>query len=104
MLKLGFVCCMGMLMHVCNKTEYFSTEMVIRFRLNPDLSREEEEPMGTLCQCAHYALTSILPTTKLTSTLTKILLKDRSESLSRVRIPALLSSSIYDHQLFVSFR
>ncbi|KAG4073102.1 hypothetical protein HA402_009521 [Bradysia odoriphaga] len=53
--------------------------------LNQDLSREEEEPMGTLCQCAHYALTSILPATKLTSTLTKILLKDRSESLSRVK-------------------
>ncbi len=61
-------------------------KIYLSFRLNQDLSREEEEPMGTLCQCAHYALTSILPTTKLTSILTKILLKDRSESLSRVRL------------------
>lgn len=41
--------------------------------------------MGTLCQCAHAALTTMLPNTKLTSTLTKILLKDRSESLSKTK-------------------
>lgn len=55
------------------------------FRLNQDLAREDEEPMGTLCQCAHAALVSMLPLTKYTGTLAKILLRDRSESLSRTK-------------------
>ena len=41
--------------------------------------------MGTLCQCAHTALTTMLPHTKLTSTLKTILHKDRSESLSKTK-------------------
>jgi hypothetical protein len=41
--------------------------------------------MGTLCQCAHIALTSLLPQTKLTAILSKILLQERSETLSRTK-------------------
>lgn len=54
-------------------------------RLNQDLAREDEEPMGTLCQCVHTALVSMLPQTKYTAVLAKILLRDRSESLSRAK-------------------
>lgn len=54
-------------------------------RLNQDLSRDEEEPTGTLCQCARTALTTMLPPTKLTAILNSILVKDRSESLSKVK-------------------
>lgn len=54
--------------------------------LNQDSSRgEEDEPLGTLCQCAHAALTQLLPATKLTPTLTRILVRDRSESLSKTK-------------------
>lgn len=41
--------------------------------------------MGTLCQCAHIALISLLPQTKLTSILSHILLQERSETLSRTK-------------------
>lgn len=41
--------------------------------------------MGTLCQCAHAALTQLLPNTRLTPTLTRILVRDRSESLSKTK-------------------
>lgn len=41
--------------------------------------------MGTLCHCARTALTTMLPATKLTSTLNNILARDRSESLSKVK-------------------
>lgn len=54
-------------------------------RSNQDISRDDEEPTGTLCQCAHIALTTMLPTTKLTSVLSKILLQERSESLSKAK-------------------
>lgn len=53
--------------------------------LNQDASRDEDEPLGTLCQCAHAALTQLLPATKLTPTLTRILVRDRSESLSKTK-------------------
>lgn len=46
---------------------------------------EDEEPNGTLCQCAHIALTTMLPTTKLSPVLSKILLQERSESLSKAK-------------------
>lgn len=39
--------------------------------------------MGTLCKCAHIALTEMLPTTKMTPILANILLQERSESLSK---------------------
>lgn len=53
--------------------------------LNQNMVREDEEPMGTLCQCAHAALTTMVPNTKLTSTLSNILVKDRSESLTKTK-------------------
>lgn len=53
--------------------------------MNQDASREDDEPLGTLCQCAHAALTQLLPATKLTPTLTRILVRDRSESLSKTK-------------------
>lgn len=60
-----------------------------RFRifssLNQDLGRDEEESMGTLCQCAHSALTTMLPQTKLTDILSKILLQEKSDSLSKAK-------------------
>lgn len=39
--------------------------------------------MGTLCKCAHIALTEMLPATKMTPILANILLQERSESLSK---------------------
>lgn len=69
---------------LCPIVGYFNRRLSISLSLNQDL-REDEEPMGTLCQCAHAALTTMLPHTKLTATLTQILLKDRSESLSRTK-------------------
>lgn len=53
--------------------------------LNQDASRDDDEPTGTLCQCAQSAVTQLLPNTKLTSTLTTILVRDRSESLTRTK-------------------
>lgn len=53
--------------------------------MNQDASRDDDEPLGTLCQCAHAALTQLLPATKLTPTLTRILVRDRSESLSKTK-------------------
>lgn len=44
---------------------------------------DEDEPMGTLCKCAHIALTEMLPTTKMTPIVADILQQDRSESLSK---------------------
>lgn len=41
--------------------------------------------MGTLCECANLALTTMLPTTKLTTILSKILLQERSETLSKTK-------------------
>lgn len=50
-----------------------------------DNNRDEEEQMGTLCECALVALTQLLPFTKLTSTFAEILKQERSESLSKIK-------------------
>lgn len=49
------------------------------------MNRDEEEPMGTLCQCALVALTQLLPVTKLTPIFGDILKQERSESLSKIK-------------------
>jgi hypothetical protein len=41
--------------------------------------------MGTLCQCALIALTSLLPPTKISPIVAHILQQERSESLSRAK-------------------
>uniref|UniRef100_A0A034V2Q3 Serine-rich adhesin for platelets n=1 Tax=Bactrocera dorsalis TaxID=27457 RepID=A0A034V2Q3_BACDO len=46
-------------------------------------NNDEDEPMGTLCKCAHIALTELLPPTKITPILADILLQERAESLSK---------------------
>ncbi|XP_053945763.1 platelet binding protein GspB [Anastrepha ludens] len=46
-------------------------------------NNEEDEPMGTLCKCAHIALTDLLPATKITPIVADILLQERAESLSK---------------------
>lgn len=51
--------------------------------LNPDVSRDEEEEMGTLCQCALKAVKDILPETKLTPILSHLLAQERSDTLSK---------------------
>lgn len=48
-------------------------------------NNEEDEQMGTLCRCAHIALSEMLPSTKMTSILADILLQERSESLSKAK-------------------
>uniref|UniRef100_A0A1A9WS22 Uncharacterized protein n=1 Tax=Glossina brevipalpis TaxID=37001 RepID=A0A1A9WS22_9MUSC len=45
--------------------------------------QEEDEPTGTLCKCAHIALTEMLPSTKISNVIADILLQERSESLSK---------------------
>lgn len=39
--------------------------------------------MGTLCKCAHVALTEMLPSTKVSNVIGEILLQERAESLSK---------------------
>lgn len=41
--------------------------------------------MGTLCKCAHSALTDMLPATKITPVLADILQQERAESLSKAK-------------------
>lgn len=41
--------------------------------------------MGTLCKCAHGALTDMLPFTKITPILADILQQERAESLSKAK-------------------
>ncbi|XP_055920971.1 uncharacterized protein LOC129952423 [Eupeodes corollae] len=53
--------------------------------LQGNSNNEEDEPMGTLCRCAHIALSEMLPSTKMTSILADILLQERSESLSKAK-------------------
>ncbi|XP_055852381.1 uncharacterized protein LOC129916436 [Episyrphus balteatus] len=53
--------------------------------LQGNSNNEEDEPMGTLCRCAHIALSEMLPPTKMTSILADILLQERSESLSKAK-------------------
>ncbi|EDW23834.1 GL23819 [Drosophila persimilis] len=48
-------------------------------------NNEDEEPMGTLCKCAHSALTDMLPATKITPILADILQQERAESLSKAK-------------------
>uniref|UniRef100_A0A1B0FEI8 Uncharacterized protein n=1 Tax=Glossina morsitans morsitans TaxID=37546 RepID=A0A1B0FEI8_GLOMM len=45
--------------------------------------QEEDESMGTLCKCAHVALTEMLPSTKVSNVIGEILLQERAESLSK---------------------
>ncbi|XP_037940903.1 uncharacterized protein LOC119673878 isoform X1 [Teleopsis dalmanni] len=46
-------------------------------------NNDEDEQMGTLCKCAHIALTDLLPATKITQILADILSQERAESLSK---------------------
>ncbi|XP_023170990.2 uncharacterized protein LOC111599555 [Drosophila hydei] len=48
-------------------------------------NNDDDEPMGTLCKCAHVALTDMLPTTKITPILGDILQQERAESLSKAK-------------------
>ncbi|KAH8417846.1 hypothetical protein KR222_007051 [Zaprionus bogoriensis] len=48
-------------------------------------NNDDDEPMGTLCKCAHGALTDMLPTTKITPILADILQQERAESLSKAK-------------------
>ncbi|XP_034664323.1 uncharacterized protein LOC117898794 isoform X1 [Drosophila subobscura] len=48
-------------------------------------NNEDDEPMGTLCKCAHSALTDMLPATKITPILADILQQERAESLSKAK-------------------
>ncbi|EDV44372.1 uncharacterized protein Dana_GF16048 [Drosophila ananassae] len=48
-------------------------------------NNDDEEPMGTLCKCAHSALTDMLPPTKITPILADILQQERSDSLSKAK-------------------
>lgn len=52
------------------------------FSIN-NLSRDEDEEMGTLCQCALKALTELLPETKLAPILSYLLLQERADTLSK---------------------
>jgi hypothetical protein len=47
------------------------------------MSRDEDEEKARLCQCAHKALTEILPETKLTPILSHLLLQERSDTLTK---------------------
>lgn len=53
--------------------------------INSDLSRDEEETMGTLCQCALKVVKEILPETKLTSILSHLLEQERADTLSKTK-------------------
>ncbi|CAD6993813.1 unnamed protein product [Ceratitis capitata] len=48
-------------------------------------NNDEDESMGTLCKCAHIALTELLPTTKITPIVADILSQERAESLSKAK-------------------
>ncbi|KAH8278975.1 hypothetical protein KR018_012092 [Drosophila ironensis] len=48
-------------------------------------NNDDDEPMGTLCKCAHSALTDMLPPTKITPILADILQQERAESLSKAK-------------------
>ncbi|KAH8310946.1 hypothetical protein KR044_003531 [Drosophila immigrans] len=48
-------------------------------------NNDDDEPMGTLCKCAHGALTDMLPATKITPILADILQQERAESLSKAK-------------------
>ncbi|XP_023036412.1 platelet binding protein GspB [Drosophila willistoni] len=48
-------------------------------------NNDDDEPMGTLCKCAHSALCDLLPPTKITPILADILSQERAESLSKAK-------------------
>lgn len=52
-------------------------------RLNPDLSRDDDDEMGTLCQCALKVVKDFLPETKLTPILSQLLTQERADTLSK---------------------
>lgn len=57
-------------------------DFILFFSIN-NLSRDEDEEMGTLCQCALKALTELLPETKLAPILSHLLLQERADTLSK---------------------
>ncbi|KAM7361478.1 uncharacterized protein ACRADG_012196 isoform 1-T2 [Cochliomyia hominivorax] len=71
------------LSNVVLSKEYDNKDAQARLCVLQGNNNYEEEPMGTLCKCAHIALTEMLPTTKMTPILADILLQERSESLSK---------------------
>lgn len=52
-------------------------------RLNPDVSRDDDDEVGTLCQCALKIVKDVLPETKLTSILSLLLAQERADTLSK---------------------
>ncbi|XP_037815909.1 serine-rich adhesin for platelets [Lucilia sericata] len=71
------------LSNVVLSKEYDNKDAQARLCVLQGNNNDEDEPMGTLCKCAHVALTEMLPTTKITPILADILLQERSESLSK---------------------
>lgn len=55
----------------------------IYFRMNPDVSRDDDDEMGTLCQCALKVVNDVLPETKLTPILSLLLAQERADTLSK---------------------
>lgn len=53
--------------------------------LSPDINRDEEDVMGTLCQCALKVAKEFLPETKLTPILSHLLDQERSDTLSKTK-------------------
>ncbi|TMW44722.1 hypothetical protein DOY81_010198 [Sarcophaga bullata] len=71
------------LSNVVLSKEYDNKDAQARLCVLQCNNNDEDEPMGTLCKCAHIALTEMLPATKMTPILANILLQERSESLSK---------------------
>uniref|UniRef100_A0A1I8QAH5 Serine-rich adhesin for platelets n=1 Tax=Stomoxys calcitrans TaxID=35570 RepID=A0A1I8QAH5_STOCA len=71
------------LSNVVLSKEYDNKDAQARLCVLQGNHHDEDEPMGTLCKCAHIALTEMLPSTKMTPILANILQQDRSESLSK---------------------
>ncbi|KAI8115282.1 Cytochrome P450 CYP12A2 [Lucilia cuprina] len=71
------------LSNVVLSKEYDNKDAQARLCVLQGNNNDEDEPMGTLCKCAHVALTEMLPSTKITPILADILLQERSESLSK---------------------
>ncbi|XP_073816993.1 uncharacterized protein [Musca autumnalis] len=71
------------LSNVVLSKEYDNKDAQARLCVLQGTQQDEDEPMGTLCKCAHVALTEMLPTTKMTPIVADILKQDRSESLSK---------------------
>lgn len=57
--------------------------MIQSCSLNPDLSRDDDDEMGTLCQCALKVVKDFLPETKLTPILSQLLTQERADTLSK---------------------